>query len=123
MRLTFRVRYHTNFGQSLLLTGDHEMWCILGSELALENWNTTKPVLLQRNLDDDFFSVQIDLFNGPFPIEYKYGVYDLESKTFVRFEDGPNRVLSDSIAAQKHTIVNDGFAALPCTSWKGAGVA
>src|SRR6266436_131063 len=25
MRLTFKLRYHTNFGQSLLLTGDHEI--------------------------------------------------------------------------------------------------
>ena len=46
-----------------------------------------------------------------------------ESKTFVRYEDGPNRTLDDYVAPEKQTIVNDGFARLPSTTWKGAGVA
>jgi 4-alpha-glucanotransferase len=100
--------------------------CILGSGSVLHNWNTSRPALLRRNAIDDFFYVHLDLSPDRFPIEYKYGVYDLETDRFVRFEQGPNRVFSDSVAVDKYdkyTIINDGFAAFPCTTWKGAGVA
>ena len=105
------------------LLADNQTLCILGSGAALQNWNTTRPVVLHRNADDDYFTVHLDFSRETFPVEYKYGVYDLEAERFIRFEDGPNRVLLDSVAPNKHTIVNDGFAALPCTTWKGAGVA
>lgn len=97
--------------------------CLLGSGSALRHWNTTGPILLQRNPEDDFFIAHLDLSGAAVPVEYKYGVYDLEKKSFVKFEDGQNRVLSDPVGPQKYTIVNDGFARLPCTTWKGAGVA
>jgi len=105
------------------LLAPNQTLCILGAGSALQNWNTTQPVLLHRHSEDDFFSAQLDLSMEVFPIEYKYGVYDLNAKSFIRFEDGTNRLLSDSAAAHRHTIVNDGFAALPCTTWKGAGIA
>src|ERR1041385_7511830 len=105
------------------LLGPNQTLCLLGSAAALQNWNTTTPVTLRQNADDDFLSIPVDLSQAGFPLEYKYGVWDIESKTFVRFEDGPNRILSEKAAPHKHSIVNDGFAALPCTSWKGAGVA
>jgi len=97
--------------------------CILGSGSTLQNWNTTRPALLRHNANDDSFSVHLDFSTEKFPIEYKYGVYDFETNRFMRFEDGANRVASDSVAADKHTIINDGFASLPCTTWRGAGVA
>ena len=39
------------------------------------------------------------------------------------FNMGSNRVLNDTIVVGKLTIVDDGFAVLPGTTWKGAGVA
>lgn len=105
------------------LLASNQTLCILGSGSALQNWNATRPTLLHRKPDDDYFSVQLDFSAEKFPIEYKYGVYDLKADRFLRFEDGANRILSDSVAADKHTIINDGFAALPCATWKGAGVA
>ena len=104
------------------LLGSNQTLCILGSGSALQDWNTARPVLVRRNREDDFV-VYLDLSTQAFPIEYKYGIYDLEAKRFIHFEDGPNRILSDHLAPNKHTIVNDGFAALPSTTWKGAGVA
>jgi 4-alpha-glucanotransferase len=59
----------------------------------------------------------------PFPLAYKYGVYDVERKAFVRYEDGDNRMLHDAVAPGKHTVVNDGFVRLPANTWRGAGVA
>ena len=97
--------------------------CILGSGTALGNWTTTAPLLLNRTAGEDFLSVEIDLSREPFPVNYKYGVYDVERGNFIRFEDGENRILNDAGAPVKHTVVNDGFVRLPADTWKGAGVA
>jgi len=97
--------------------------CLMGNAPALKNWNTQQPILLTRKPGEDFLSVAIDFGSTPFPIAYKYGVFDVVANAFVRWEDGPNRSLDDYVAPQKHTIINDGFARLPSTTWKGAGVA
>lgn len=97
--------------------------CLLGNAPALGNWNTARPVLLNRIAGEDFLSVALDLLATGFPIEYKYGLYDVARKTFVRWEDGPNRTLPVPGAAPRLVIANDGFARLPVTTWKGAGVA
>ena len=97
--------------------------CLAGNCVALGNWNTTAPLLLNRIVGEDFLTVQVDLSREAFPIAYKYGVYDVERGNFVRFEDGDDRILHDEVALGKHTIVNDGFVGLPADVWKGAGVA
>ena len=97
--------------------------CILGGGTALGNWATTAPLLLSRSAGEDFLSVQIDLGRESFPVSYKYGVYDVASGNFIRFEDGDNRVLHDAVADGKHTVLHDGFVRLPADTWKGAGVA
>jgi len=97
--------------------------CLLGAPAALRAWNTSEPILLGRSAAEDFFSVQLDLTDSSFPVNYKYGVYDLEHRAFLRYEEGDNRVLVDSPRAREHTIVNDGFVRLPTPRWRGAGVA
>ena len=97
--------------------------CLVGNGVVLGNWTTTAPLLLSRTAGEDSFSVQIDLGREPFPVNYKYGVYDVEQGSFMRFEDGDNRTLNDVVALGKHTIVNDGFVRRPVDTWKGAGVA
>ncbi len=105
-----------------LLTSTQTL-CLLGEGDALGNWLARADHLLARTLDDDSLSIRLDLSAAAFPIFYKYGVYDLERRELVRFEDGANRVLSDTVADRKGTVVHDGFAQLPSTEWKGAGVA
>ena len=97
--------------------------CLLGETEALGNWSTVEPILLNRIAGEDFLSVQLNLSQQSFPIAYKYGVYDVEQKALIRYEDGSNRVLCDTVGPDKHTIINDGFAMLPSDTWKGAGVA
>jgi 4-alpha-glucanotransferase len=113
---------HTLKVKAPLLTRTQTL-CLLGNSPELRNWNTADPLLLSRKPDEDFLTLNLDLSSQAFPIGYKYGVYDVESKSFVRYEDGPNRTLHDTVAARKQTIINDGFARLPSTTWKGAGVA
>jgi 4-alpha-glucanotransferase len=97
--------------------------CLLGGSAALGNWSTANPRLLNRIAGEDFLTAELDLSGQPFPLAYKYGVYDVERKAFVRYEDGDNRMLHDAVAPGKHTVVNDGFVRLPANTWKGAGVA
>jgi len=112
---TFRVK------APLLLKG--ETVCLLGDGPALGHWNTRQPLLMSRKPGEDFFTLGLDLRRQQFPLTYKYGVYSLDRKAFVRFEDRADRTLNDVVAAHRHTVVNDGFVVLPANTWKGAGVA
>lgn len=93
---------------------------IAGSNNELRNWGNPQPVLMSKKDNEDFFSVKLDLSKINFPVFYKYGVYDTETNSIVRFENGNNRVLHNS--SYKRTIINDGFVVLPLTTWRGAGV-
>lgn len=97
--------------------------CLLGGSPVLGQWNPQAPVLLGRAPQADYFSAALDLRGQSFPLAYKFGVFDVEKNVFVRFEEGPDRVLRDAPAPDRHVVVNDGFARLPATLWRGAGVA
>ena len=112
---TFRVK------APLLAKG--QTLCLVGDGVALGNWNTDRPVLLSRLPGQNAFNVKLDLRDHSFPVAYKYGVYDTETNSFVRYEAGVNRVLGDGAVPNRHTLVNDGFVRLPADTWRGAGVA
>jgi 4-alpha-glucanotransferase len=97
--------------------------CLLGSASILGGWNKAAPVLLRRCPEKGCFSVQLDCGQEPFPIAYKYGVYDTERNAVVAYEEGGNRALTEAAPPGGQVIVNDGFARLPWTPWRGAGVA
>ncbi len=97
--------------------------CLLGDTKHLHAWDAKNPILLSRNIGEDYFSVSLDLSNATFPIAYKYGIYDVVKKSFVVFEKDKNRVLTDAAGKDKFVVVNDGFTYLPNNTWKGAGVA
>jgi len=97
--------------------------CLIGSCASLGNWSTSAPRLLNRIAGEDFLSAQVDLGREVLPVQYKYGVYDVEHAKFMRFEEGENRILSEAAAPKKNVIVNDGFVRLSADTWKGAGVA
>jgi len=110
---TFKVK------SPLLMKG--QAVCIAGSVPQLDDWNTESPLLLSKKEDEDWYTINVDLANATFPIAYKYGIYDVNTNAFVRFEDGQNRILNDN--PSKLTVVSDGFMALPNNGFKGAGVA
>lgn len=111
---TFRVKTPLlKKGQTLCLCGDG----------PLGNWDTAKPILLSRLAGESNFIARVNLRGQKLPIAYKYGVFDVEKNSFVRFEDDANRVLDESMSCTGHTIINDGFARLPLEPWRGAGVA
>ena len=105
-----------------LLQAD-ETICILGSGDTLGNWQTEKPVLLNYDSQTFRYEVSLNLTDDDFPIAYKYGIYHLGEKKFVRYENGNNRVAHDRAVGNTLIRYHDGFVWLPNSSWKGTGVA
>ena len=102
------------------LLGKNEVPCLLGSDQSMSNWNTSAPVLL--NAGEIWWTVKLELPAEAFYVTYKYGVYNIKDKHFVRFEDGNGRTLLGDGNSRKLTICHDGFIYLPNNTWKGAGV-
>jgi 4-alpha-glucanotransferase len=101
----------------------NETVCLVGAGPKFAGWNTESPILLSRQRGEDYFTAKLDLRGQTFPVAYKYGVFDVDGNSFVRYEGGTNRTLNDPAGRDKHTLVNDGFTVFPATEWRGAGVA
>ncbi|MEO7960145.1 MAG: 4-alpha-glucanotransferase, partial [Ginsengibacter sp.] len=86
----------------------------------LQYWNTEEPVLMEPR--NNWFTARISLGAEGLPLTYKYGIYNINDRKFIRFEDGPNRILHSS-RKDALTISQDGYVRCPVHHWKGAGVA
>ena len=100
-----------------------ETVCMVGSNKQLTEWNSAHPILLGRKANSESYEVQLNLTKTAVPFAYKYGIYNVEEKKFVRYETGNNRMLFDGASETKLTIINDGFLQVPLHHWKGSGVA
>jgi 4-alpha-glucanotransferase len=96
----------------------NEAVCLLGS---MNEWNIAKPEMMSR--DGNWWTVELDLSETPFPLAYKYGVWNTKEKNFVVYEGADNRILHARADKKKLTIVHDGFMRVANDTWKGAGVA
>lgn len=96
--------------------------CLIGSGKALHNWNTATPLVMNKEAASDEWIADVDLSQHDYVVEYKYGVYDTKEQQFIRFENGENRFAPAAVNGQQ-VLINDGFAILPNTHWKGAGIA
>jgi len=115
--------YTHTFKVKAPLLPQHQTICLLGNIASLQNWDTQKPLLLQKDVDDIYFSIQLNLNTTNTVVEYKYGVYDTLLKKFIHYEEGENRILYDTAVTAKNVLINDGFVVLPFHQWKGAGIA
>jgi 4-alpha-glucanotransferase len=113
--------YTHQFKVKAPLLSSEEIVCLLGSSDTLQNWKTNKPILLTKK--GNWYSVYLEIPASEFAMSYKYGVYNIKQETFVQFENGDNRILHNDGAADKKTIIHDGFLRLPINQWKGAAVA
>lgn len=103
------------------LLKDDEVLFITGSGKTMGDWKTEKPLLMSR--EGNWWVAHLDLSQENFPVVYKYGVFDIKKRKFVRYENGNNRLLAGNSGTEKQTVIHDGFAQMPYPSWKGAGVA
>jgi 4-alpha-glucanotransferase len=99
----------------------NETLCLLGNGKTLKNWDKNAPILMA--LEGNWWTCKLNLPKESFPLGYKYGIYNNGENEFKRFEEGENRVLYGDAQKKKLTVVHDGFAHLPNTTWHGAGVA
>ena len=105
------------------LLAAHQTICMVGESKLLGAWDASKALLLHKVLGADFYELSITAGKSNFPFVYKYGIYDLNTQSFVQFEDGENRVVYEPVGKDKLVIVNDGFLHVNAVNWKGAGVA
>lgn len=98
-----------------------EVICLLGNIAALGEWNTEKPVWLSK--ENNWWTSRLNLSKENFPVAYKYAVFSGKTKTFVRYEDGDNRLLYDGNSKNKVSILHDGFVHFFNNVWRGTGVA
>jgi 4-alpha-glucanotransferase len=103
-----------------LLSPD-ETVCLLGSSETLGQWNADTPILLSKK--GNWWIVNLEIPASEFAMSYKYGVYNLKTGAFIRFENGDNRILHNDGSVHKKTVIHDGFLRLPVNRWKGTGVA
>jgi 4-alpha-glucanotransferase len=97
--------------------------CVLGSCASMGAWDTTKFLPMGKKETDEAYELALDLSGETFPIAYKYGVYEISTGRFLRYEDGNNRVLHDVGKTDRQILLHDGWAMLPANTWKGAGIA
>ena len=97
-----------------------EALCISGSSGSLGEWSMSVARIMRKS--GNWWTIALDMSDESFPVLYKYGIYDLKHKSIVRFESEANRVLPAEDRTDCLTILQDGFAHLPNTTWKGAGV-
>jgi len=105
------------------LLAAHQTICMVGESKVLGNWDANKALPLTKIEGEDFYELSLDVAKSNFPFVYKYGIYDLNAKAFVQFEEGDNRVVYEPVGKDKLVIVNDGFLHYNAGNWKGAGVA
>ncbi len=102
----------------------HYKICISGNQPILGNWDRTKAFVL--NCGDDFptWTGQLNATELDFPLEYKYGIWDLEKQEAVTLEEGVNRYFAElpETADSFRYIKTDGSFRFPLGLWKGAGV-
>lgn len=114
-------KYTHDFRIKVPLLKEHEVVCLSGSGNTLKNWDTSRPLLLEKK--GKWWSLILNLSKENFPLEYKYGIYNTKEKIFVQFEEGNNRILAGADLKKKITILHDGFGNFSGTLWRGAGVA
>jgi 4-alpha-glucanotransferase len=101
-----------------------ETICMCGSTENLKNWSTTDPILFSPK--NNWFVGRVHMGENEWPASYKYGIYNVNEKKFIRFEEEGNRILQKNFVGENEfslTIIHDGFVRSPVINWKGAGVA
>lgn len=113
--------YTHHFKVKAPILKEDEIICLSGIGKEMGEWKTEAPIMLERK--GNWWEAKINLSNITYPIAYKYGLYNSKENKFLQFELGNNRTLPAANGKNKHTIIHDGFARLPFSLWKGAGVA
>lgn len=112
--------YTHHFSVKAPLLNKGEVVCIIGDCPELGEWSVASPVILSND-NYPLWTVDVDLSAVKHDVHYKYGVYNVESQQFVRFEDGADRIVPPA-DVRRGVVVTDTFVRMPSDTWHGAGV-
>lgn len=103
------------------LLNKNEVLCITGNSPVFGDWKKDGILLLSK--EENWWTLKIKMPKESFPIQYKYGIYNIKEKQTGLLEGNENRYLHGNVSHHSLTIIHDGFARFPNYTWKGAGVA
>ena len=97
--------------------------CLIGNNESLGNWQEDKALVMSYDANSQIWQASVNL-NTVFPVRYKYGIYNLESKKIVEWEAGEDRYIS-TISRVDQTVfsVKSDEKFRYNQQWKGSGVA
>ena len=120
IKTVFPKKYTYEFRVKAPLLQPGEIICMCGSTENLKNWSSSDPILFAPQ--NDWFVARIDLGQNEWPASYKYGIYNVDQKKLIRFEEGENRILQKKENDVELVIIHDGFVKCVVANWRGAGV-
>ena len=116
---TFTHRFEVN----VPLLKPSETVIICGNCPGLGNWDPVSAAKMKR-IEKNRFAVELDLSSIKYKIEYKYGIFNIADKEFVKFEDGYNRNAPPSNdASHRIHCTDESINRLSDDFWRGTGVA
>jgi 4-alpha-glucanotransferase len=100
----------------------HLRFCIIGNTQALGSWE--KP-LLMSDAHYPLWQVTVENLSVDFQAEYKYAIYDEDTKAILAWENGDNRTRFFTFPQDNgsHLIITDEHFRYPFGRWRGAGMA
>ena len=120
IKTVFPKKYTYEFRVKAPLLKPGEIICMCGSTENLKNWSSSDPILFTPQ--NDWFVARIHLSQNEWPASYKYGIYNVDQKKLIRFEEGENRILQKKENDVELVIIHDGFVKCVVANWRGAGV-
>ncbi len=94
--------------------------CLTGAGKKMNDFDDTKPLLFKKKHNNKS-SIELDLSEEHFPLEYKIGIFDTDKNCIVEYEPGVNHILHNKEKDDIVTIIhlNHSFEQY---AWKGAGI-
>jgi len=121
IKVSFPKKFTHIFRVKAPLLKPGEILCLCGSTTHLNSWNTEAPIIMEPK--NNWFIAKVFLEENEWPASYKYGIYNVDEKRFVCFEQGENRLIRKLEEPENSiTILNDGFVNYQPALWKGTGV-
>ncbi len=102
------------------LLQNNKVICLTGNAACMNNFDDTNPILFTQNHSNSS-SLSIDISKEKMPIEFKIGIYDIEKKKILAYEQGDNRRIETLSKTNEISMVHLHNSFLNY-NWKGAGI-
>ncbi len=94
--------------------------CLTGSAACMNAFDEKNPLLFEKN-NNYLSTISLDLSKEQFPVEFKLGIFDIDTKTIVAYEEGANRIITNAENKDSLSILHLNFS-FNGYNWKAAGI-